>query len=556
MSSKLVCTAHSANPCSLIRDVLHIGSSDCLFKTKCIVLGEMVVYSDKEKRIMPFSKIRKHVSRSGSFIGTLHDSLPHEWEHLMIVFFDVLQLDDYSILRHCLQERRNILRNLVRVIPGRSMRSEWTMLDFKTGDGITDLKQAFARNLANRQEGLVLKPLHAPYFPLVSDQGHRKAGFFIKLKKDYLADMGGERDLGDFAVIGASFDARVAPKSDVKPLHWTHFHLGCCTNKHAVQRFGNKPEFKVVAVLSLDKCIPKSDVKYLNIQGYVRQGILQRDGSTSTFDVVSSNSLGQCMTIAFKKPFVAEILGSGYEKLQNDAFEMLRHPRVKKIHHDRTWEDTVTLVELEVMAKEKWDLPNADNLDGHAKDVALLVKKYVKEMGGSQLTATTDDTTQTTQRTTPQSSQESIRHMPTDSVVLESQEHTGTNVSSTQCSGDGSTQGNGIQASREVRSHVREDTKERQHSFMLSTPKLPAPLAVLRSLSKSTARRDPLAITKRSFGSLISPPTSKRRQILGPIDSKSGNRHLGSFGFDSQDQTIHIYANAGLKVQVHARVED
>jgi DNA ligase-4 len=71
---------------------------------------------------------------------------------------------------------------------------------------------------------------------------------------------------------------------------------------------------------------------------------------------------------------------------------MLRHPRVKKIHHDRTWEDTVTMEELELMAEEKWEVPDADKLDGHARDVALLVKKYVREMGGSQVTVATDDT--------------------------------------------------------------------------------------------------------------------------------------------------------------------
>ena len=276
----------------------------------------MVLYSDKEKKILPFSKIRKHVSRSGSFIGTLQDSLPHEWEHLMIVFFDVVVLDDESVVRHCLQDRRKILRDLIRVIPGRSMRSEWTLLDFKTGDGITDLKQAFARILADRNEGLILKPLHAPYFSLLSEQGHRKSSFFIKMKKDYLGDMGGQRDLGDFAIIGASFNAQVAPKTDIKPLHWTHFHLGCCTNKTAVQRTGARPKFRVVASLSLDKCIPRVDVKYLNVQGYVRQTPLHENGSTKFFDIEQLRGSGQRMTVAFKKPFVAEILGSGFEQLK------------------------------------------------------------------------------------------------------------------------------------------------------------------------------------------------------------------------------------------------
>lgn len=77
----------------------------------------MILYSNRENVILPSSKIRKHISRSGSFIGTRLDSLPHEWEHLMLVFFDVLVLDDQSVLRHGLQERRKLLRQLVRVIP-------------------------------------------------------------------------------------------------------------------------------------------------------------------------------------------------------------------------------------------------------------------------------------------------------------------------------------------------------------------------------------------------------------------------------------------------------
>jgi DNA ligase-4 len=253
----------------------------------------------------------------------------------MIVFFDVLVLDDESTLRHCLQDRRKILRGLVHVVPGRSMRSEWTLLDFKTGNGITDLKQIFARNLAERQEGLVLKSLHAPYFPLLSEQGHRQAGFFIKLK-DYLGNMDGEQDLGDFAVIGASFDAQVVPRIHIKPLHWTHFYLGCCLNKDAVERTGAKPEFMVLASLSLEKCIPKSDAKCMNIQSYVRQSALRENGSTADFDIRYPKGYGSRMTAVFKEPFVAEILGGGLEKLQNESFEMLRHPRIKKIHHDRT----------------------------------------------------------------------------------------------------------------------------------------------------------------------------------------------------------------------------
>ncbi|PVH97329.1 hypothetical protein DM02DRAFT_685168 [Periconia macrospinosa] len=411
---------------STILEALRIGQLDCRFRRKCIVLGEMVLYSDRDQSILPFSKIRKHVSRSGTFIGTLQDSAPHSWEHLMLVFFDVLMVDDEPIMRKDLQERRDILRTLVRHIPGRSQRSEWTLLDFKTEHGTTDLKQAFARTLAHRQEGLVLKPLHAPYLPLFVDGGPRNPNYFIKLKRDYLADMGGERDLGDFAVIGARFDPQVAPKSDLTPLHWTHCYLGCLMNESAVRRSGAKPKFKVVACLSLDMCIPRPELKYLNTHGYFRKKDIPKGGrSIETFDFSHGKGYERRMTVAFKKPFVAEILGGGYEKVQNETFEMLRHPRVKKVHHDRTWEDAVTMDNLKRMAEEKWDVPDATALDGHAKDVAVLAKRYYQELHPGEDPPfeyeTTQETTQRTTQRTTQDSNNSPQELPHGAAFHESQ---------------------------------------------------------------------------------------------------------------------------------------
>ena len=57
-----------------IRDSLRLGQADCGFSKYCILEGEMVVWSDKDKRIKGFHKIRKHVSRSGSYLGTALDS--------------------------------------------------------------------------------------------------------------------------------------------------------------------------------------------------------------------------------------------------------------------------------------------------------------------------------------------------------------------------------------------------------------------------------------------------------------------------------------------------
>ena len=524
-------------------------------------------------------------------MGTLQDSPPHDWEHLMIVFFDILVLDNNLVLRQNLQERRRILKDVMQIIPGRSMRSEWTLIDFKDEDGTTDLKQAFARTLADRQEGIILKPLHAPYFPLLFEVGHREPGYFIKLKKDYLNDMGGERDLGDFAIVGAKYDVEVASKSDLKNLHWTHYHLGCLTNKSAVERIGARPKFKIVGALSLDKCIPKPELKFLNDNGYLQQASFRPDGSTEQFDIENTYGYDRRMSVVFKKPFVAEILGSGYEKTQNESFEMLRHPRIKKIHHDRSWEDAVTMEELERMTEERWEVPDPDALDGHAKDVALLVKKYVEETSQSQITTsgyeTTQETTQkTTQRSSPRTTQGSTQRSPASTTqdsalrnvartikestrVLEEEEviqetpqctsqRSWATVSSTQVSN--STQGVGIKASREVRILVREDTSERIP--MVPTP-IPASISMLNAAviptpPISSADSSGLSTIKRRQSlrdSIVSPPMSKRRKTRTPLNDSGTCRNFGAFDWDSQEKTLHIYAEEGWKVQVHSHSE-
>lgn len=57
-----------------VKQSLRIGKRDCQFSRHCILEGEMVVYNSLENRVAEFHKIRKHVSRSGSWLGTELDS--------------------------------------------------------------------------------------------------------------------------------------------------------------------------------------------------------------------------------------------------------------------------------------------------------------------------------------------------------------------------------------------------------------------------------------------------------------------------------------------------
>lgn len=214
------------------------------------------------------------------------------------------------------------------------------------------------------------------------------------------------------------------------------------------------------------------------------------------------------------------------------------------------------------MAEEKWEVPDADRLDGHARDVALLAKKYVREMDGSQVTVTTDDTTQqTTQRTTPRSSQVTPRptitrtisqSAPNGAIVEKPQQHTCTTVSTSQCSACGSTQGKGTQISREVHILVLKDSSELLYTPTRPTLILTAPEAYSSSPPRSSAMSALSTTSKRrTYIELISPPNAKRRKALASLQSSGSNRRLGEFQYDSQDRTIDICAKKGIRVQVH-----
>lgn len=58
----------------VIREALRIGTPQCKFSRRCILEGEILVWSDKQDGIADFHKLRKFLPRSGTLIGTQNDS--------------------------------------------------------------------------------------------------------------------------------------------------------------------------------------------------------------------------------------------------------------------------------------------------------------------------------------------------------------------------------------------------------------------------------------------------------------------------------------------------
>ncbi|KAH9832142.1 DNA ligase N terminus [Teratosphaeria destructans] len=331
---------------------LGLGTSHCRFQRQAIFLGELVVYSDEQRCVLPFDKIRKHVSRSGSFLGTDQDSQVHADEHLAIVFFDLLLLDDEVVMNKPVEERRTWLRESYTKVSGRAWSAEWKIVNFAEGTKAkTLLIKQFAASMVERCEGLVLKPCSVPYFCLAPPPNGIRTRY-IKLKQDYIDGMGDEADL---AVIGASYDAQQALKSGLPGVRWTDFHLGCIVNAEDVRRFDARPLFQVVYTVQQHACIPKPVLKQLNTLGSHRARAYTSDIQATKFDVQTKNY--DKMDVIFNEPFVLEVLGSGFSKPSNCDFYMLRHARAKKLHHDRSWKDCVTFQALQNQAESARNAP-------------------------------------------------------------------------------------------------------------------------------------------------------------------------------------------------------
>ncbi|KAJ9640098.1 hypothetical protein H2199_006332 [Coniosporium tulheliwenetii] len=376
-----------------IREALRLGTSRCRFKRTCILLGELVVYCDKARQIQEFHKIRKHVSRSGSFLGTDADSQVHEHEHLMIVYFDVLMVDEDITMRQPHKERRDRLRDLIAKKRGRAMTAEWKVVDFAQVTAERTLVEQFACALYDRCEGLILKLSDAPYFPL-DNTGEWRG--FVKLKADYMIDMGNDRDVADFAVVGGSYDAQQALKTGLQNISWTTFHLGCLVNKEAVLRFQAKPSFRVVEVIHQEHCIPKPDLEALNRLGKLRQ---ETDNLHREFDLCPVRYPIPPMGVVFRRPFVVEVLGSGYVKPPNQDFFMLRHPRVIKLHLDRDFIETTCIDELNSLAEKARNIPE----DSESQETARLVKKILANRRERDERSSMRTTPQSTASTSPSS---------------------------------------------------------------------------------------------------------------------------------------------------------
>ncbi|KYK61521.1 hypothetical protein DCS_02663 [Drechmeria coniospora] len=231
-------------------------------------------------------------------------------------------------------------------------------------------------------EGLVLKP-DDPYFNFAGGT-NRFGGLCIKLKKEYIGRYG---DAGDFAVIGAGFNATKAKTYGIENLKWTHFFVGCLENKEELQRWNTTPKFTVVTVVELNEAQLRTLIRFSN-----PIPVELDEDTAANLTVPKGLETTTPLSVVFQNPPIFDMRCFSFDRPGNMGFWTLRFPSVSKIHSDRDLFDTVTFTELQEMAKEATTLSELEDSQENLAWIAKLERADPRGQGAdavSQLTAST-----------------------------------------------------------------------------------------------------------------------------------------------------------------------
>jgi DNA ligase-4 len=234
---------------------------------------------------------------------------------------------------------------------GRADVAEQEIFDFDRADSQHRLEASFAKAIAQRWEGYVLKASDDPYFPIYAAGVNNSFGRWIKLKKDYIPGLG---DTVDLLLVGACYNAQdAAALSSLANLRWTHFLVGCLLNKDTAIQCEARAHYRIVDVVNR-YCMHWKLLQLLNQLGEFHA---TNPEGFDGFDVEYGRADLPAASVIFKKPFVVEMMGSGFEKPSGARYFALRFPRVLKIHTERTPEDAASFRELQLLAEDARSVP-------------------------------------------------------------------------------------------------------------------------------------------------------------------------------------------------------
>ncbi|KAL1752772.1 hypothetical protein FB107DRAFT_292876 [Schizophyllum commune] len=385
------------------------GRDDCKVNKNVVLDAEMVAWDTDH--IDEFWRIRSLVERTATGARRRWrpsgakkrkaDQLPHDGfsqsslisdcdedmtddTHLALVFFDIMVLNDESLLGKPYSYRRSLLESVVEPIPSYCLFSERYPVDLprlplspsqEDSDSDDDhaqedrrhsipmdinaqralerLYRIFARHLVDRREGVMIKADESRYDDWSSQ--------WAKLKRDYIPGYG---DTLDLVLVGAVWDAERARElggRSVEERRTSNIVFMMPRTHHICVQPSVKPHYHVYFVSSYG--LTRRQLEDLNSRIKARPTVLfadltlpkPRNVPISHPELEYTFRLFEGLTkphLVFCEPMLAEVFGAGFDVARGSKHYELRFPRISKIYNivDRPHTACTTLHELADLA--------------------------------------------------------------------------------------------------------------------------------------------------------------------------------------------------------------
>jgi DNA ligase-4 len=292
----------------------------------CIVEAELLVYNRSSENIEIFGGV-------WDFRNDRQNTALTENRNLYIVFFDLLFLNNSSMINESYKDRRKMLEGLVLPIPTYSQLAESWMFKVPARpwnlNSFAPLRSLFMKIVSQNQEGLMVKPHSSKYLPDSRD-------IWLKLKPDYLRGFGEDCE---YALIGASYDPReryVIKHLEKNEHLFNKYNVGVLCNRDQVIRWGQTPVYRIVSTVVAGFSI---DVLRL----LTRKLVKNRNAPEFEIQKIYGFPKPECF---FAKPEIAKLRTSSFEK--RFGIWTLRHPRLISLRtHEVDQVDCVTFSQLQ-----------------------------------------------------------------------------------------------------------------------------------------------------------------------------------------------------------------
>lgn len=364
---------------------------DCFHPSvkKIILDGEMVAWDNVRNLILPFGTLKLAAIQEAVVKFTPTDAYAEQGCSPLFLVFDILQVNDTSLVHAPLRQRKQALEKAIQNVP-----HKLEILQYKLCDQPSQIENAVKGVIVDRSEGIMVKNVNSRYH-----WGERDNSW-IKVKPEYLDLFGENIDVVIIGILPGRKNSYMCGLYDTEDRIWRSF----CT---VANGFTND-EFKRLNDFFLDKILPeapdnvvfgkKKPLQYVNPENSMVLEVKARSYDQRTDETYATETTLRnlyCRSIRENKSYDECILYQEYEVQRKDRTANLheQHDVVTQRRDLKRTSELENSFKLDLLSGKQSRLfkglvfvilsdkmDRVENIRIKAEDMKSLVKKFGGEV--------------------------------------------------------------------------------------------------------------------------------------------------------------------------------